>query len=72
MCEIFGRIERMPNDWVADHEWHDVRYQDLPDWVKRRVKDLNHRQLVGKTFVYRREELIEKAGIILHQFRMGR
>jgi len=45
----------MANDRVTDHKWHDIRYEDLPDWVKRRVKELYRHELRGKTFIYRRD-----------------
>ena len=44
----------MSNTRITDNKWHDIRYHDLPTWVKRRVKELNHRTLTGKTFIYRR------------------
>jgi hypothetical protein len=47
----------MANDWVTDHKWHDVSYHDLPDWVKRRVRELDRHPLGGKSFEYRREPI---------------
>ena len=44
----------MPNARITDDKWHDIRYHNLPVWVKRRIKELNHRSLTGKTFTYRR------------------
>lgn len=45
----------MANEWVTDHKWRDIKSQDLPDWVKRRIRELNRRSLIGKSFEYRRE-----------------
>jgi hypothetical protein len=45
----------MANNKVTDHNWHDIRYEHLPDWVKNRVKELYRRELRGKTFIYRRD-----------------
>lgn len=45
----------MSNDRVTDHKWHDIRHQDLPDWVKRRVKELDYHPLTGRSFKYRRD-----------------
>jgi len=45
----------MANKRVIDHKWHDIRYQELPDWVKSRVKELYRHELRGKTFIYRRD-----------------
>jgi len=45
----------MANDWVTDQKWRDIKHQDLPDWVKRRVKELDHHPLTGRSFEYRRE-----------------
>ena len=45
----------MPNEMITDDKWHDIRYHDLPAWVKRRVKELNHHPLTGKTFTYRHD-----------------
>lgn len=45
----------MANYWVTDHKWHDINYHDLPDWVKRRVKELDRHPLRGGSFDYRRE-----------------
>jgi hypothetical protein len=44
----------MTKDRVTDHKWHDIRLEDLPNWVKHRIKKLDHGQLVGRTFRYRR------------------
>lgn len=45
----------MANDWVTDHKWRDIRYADLPDWAKRRVKELDRYHLFGRSFEYQRE-----------------
>lgn len=45
----------MANEWVTDQKWRDIKHQDLPGWVKRRVKALDHQSLTGKSFEYRRE-----------------
>jgi len=45
----------MPNEWITDHKWHDIQYHHLPEWVKRRVKELDHHTLTGKSFKYRRQ-----------------
>ena len=45
----------MANDWITDHKWHDIKSQDLPDWVKHRIRELNQHSLIGKSFEYRRE-----------------
>lgn len=47
----------MPKDWITDHKWHDIRFPDLPDWVKWRSKDLNRQHLLGRSFEYRRDPL---------------
>ena len=39
---------------VTDHKWHDIHFDHLPNWVKRRSRDLDRRQLVGWSFKYRR------------------
>ncbi|MFC1926886.1 tetratricopeptide repeat protein [Chloroflexota bacterium] len=45
----------MANSWIADQKWRDVKYQDLPEWIRRRVEKLDHHPLKGKSFEYRRE-----------------
>ena len=45
----------MAKDWVTDQKWRDIKHQDLPDWVKRRVKELDHHSFTGKSFEYRCE-----------------
>jgi len=45
----------MANYWVTDHKWHYINYHDLPDWVKRRVRELDRHPLRGRSFDYRRE-----------------
>ncbi len=44
----------MAKRWVADRKWHDIDFDHLPSWVKRRSRDLDRRQLVGQSFKYRR------------------
>jgi len=43
----------MTRHWVNDHEWHDIEYSELPGWVRRRIKTLHRKQLVGRHFRYR-------------------
>jgi len=39
---------------IKDHKWHDVDYDDLKDWVKKRKDRLDAgEELKGKTFRYR-------------------
>jgi hypothetical protein len=39
---------------IVDNEWRDIRHGDLPSWIKRRIEELDHRQLAGRKFEYRR------------------
>lgn len=39
---------------IKDHSWHDMGYEDLKDWVKKRKDRLDAgEELKGKTFRYR-------------------
>jgi hypothetical protein len=40
---------------TSDHEWHDIVYEGLPQWVKTRIKTLDSgKELTGTSFRYRR------------------
>jgi len=56
----------MPDDWITDHKWHNLKYHDLPYWVKKRIKQLNRQPLTGRTFLYRRNP---KTGIYQRKLR---
>jgi uridine kinase len=44
-----------PCDWLTDHEWHPIDYEDLKDWVKEKKDKLDAgKELKGHTFRYRR------------------
>jgi len=45
----------MSDKWIRDHKWHNIKYQDLPDWVKYRIKELDRHDLTGRSFKYRRD-----------------
>ena len=37
--------------WLSDHEWHDVPYDHLKNWVKNRKDNLNSGEIIrGKAF----------------------
>lgn len=58
----------MPNNRVTDHDWHDIEYRGLPNWVKQRIKELKDRQLAGKTFRYRLHNTTGRYQRRLHDF----
>ncbi len=42
-------------------KWYEIDYKDLNDWVKERIKVLNSgKQLVGRTFIYRKNRYTGK------------
>ncbi len=46
---------------VRPGEWCEIDYEDLNDWVKERIKVLNAgKQLVGRTFIYRKNRYTGK------------
>jgi hypothetical protein len=45
----------MPQELITDHDWHDIRREDLPFWIRPRIAELNRHPLVGKSFEYRRD-----------------
>ena len=47
------REQTNDNEWVTDHRWHTIEYQDLPEWVRSRVEELDYYELIGSSFIYR-------------------
>ena len=41
---------------ASDDEWQEIRYQDLPKWVKQRANELDSYYLEGWKYEYRRTE----------------
>jgi len=48
------RVDLQTKLLVRDHKWHNIEYDDLKDWVKKRkdVLDMGN-EIRGKTFVYK-------------------
>jgi hypothetical protein len=41
--------------WLDDHDWHDIAYNDLKEWVKKKPQKLESgKELQGRMFRYRR------------------
>jgi len=52
--KLFGKKLKPPFTLI-DHDWHDIEYKYLTDWVKNRRGNLDAgEELVGKIFRYRR------------------
>lgn len=50
-----------PKIIIRDDKWHDVDYKDLSSWVKEQIRVLNSgKQLVGRTFIYRKNRYTGK------------
>lgn len=39
--------------WLTDHNWHDISYDDLADWVKKQKRLDSGEVLKGKSFRYK-------------------
>lgn len=53
-AEAHVKVELQTKFLVRDHRWHDIDYDDLKNWVKKRKDRLDAgEELKGKTFVYR-------------------
>ncbi len=47
--------------WLADHDWHDVAYDNLKAWVKNNKERLDSGEVMkGNTFSYRRNSSTDK------------